>query len=99
MFASSDWNVDLIPKFLMANGRLVQLLIHTGSCEWPVLMMTLNNTLYFLYNAFTLLLLLLSSIKILHRNHNPRANWYKHYHLIQLLCAENEDLKDFLTIE
>ena len=25
-----DWNVDLIPKFLMANGRLVQLLIHTG---------------------------------------------------------------------
>lgn len=25
-----DWNVDLIPKFLMANGLLVQLLIHTG---------------------------------------------------------------------
>lgn len=25
-----DWNVDLIPKFLMANGKLVQLLIHTG---------------------------------------------------------------------
>ncbi|KAG1710402.1 Rab GDP dissociation inhibitor beta [Nymphon striatum] len=25
-----DWNVDLIPKFLMANGQLVQLLIHTG---------------------------------------------------------------------
>merc|ERR1711953_973989 len=25
-----DWNVDLIPKFLMANGRLVKLLIHTG---------------------------------------------------------------------
>jgi Rab GDP dissociation inhibitor len=25
-----DGNVDLIPKFLMANGRLVQLLIHTG---------------------------------------------------------------------
>ena len=99
MFASSDWNVDLIPKFLMANGRLVQLLIHTGSSEWPVLMMTLNNTLYFLFNAFTLLLLLLSSIKILHRNHNPRANWYKHYHLIQLLCAENEDFKRLLTIE
>ncbi|ESO12116.1 hypothetical protein HELRODRAFT_155552 [Helobdella robusta] len=25
-----DWNIDLIPKFLMANGRLVKLLIHTG---------------------------------------------------------------------
>ncbi|XP_064613589.1 rab GDP dissociation inhibitor alpha-like [Liolophura sinensis] len=25
-----DWNVDLIPKFLMANGQLVRLLIHTG---------------------------------------------------------------------
>jgi len=25
-----DWNVDLIPKFLMANGNLVQLLVHTG---------------------------------------------------------------------
>ena len=29
-FKFRDWNVDLIPKFLMANGRLVQLLIHTG---------------------------------------------------------------------
>ena len=26
----SDWNVDLVPKFLMANGQLVKLLIHTG---------------------------------------------------------------------
>lgn len=25
-----DWNVDLIPKFLMANGQLVKLLIYTG---------------------------------------------------------------------
>lgn len=25
-----DWNVDLIPKFLMADGNLVKLLIHTG---------------------------------------------------------------------
>ncbi|KAK7868215.1 hypothetical protein R5R35_000619 [Gryllus longicercus] len=25
-----DWNADLIPKFLMANGSLVKLLIHTG---------------------------------------------------------------------
>ncbi|KAI1287281.1 Rab GDP dissociation inhibitor beta [Halotydeus destructor] len=27
---SRDWNVDLIPKFLMANGSLVRLLISTG---------------------------------------------------------------------
>lgn len=27
---SRDWNVDLIPKFLMADGQLVKLLIHTG---------------------------------------------------------------------
>lgn len=26
----NKWNVDLIPKFLMANGSLVKLLIHTG---------------------------------------------------------------------
>ena len=26
-----DWNVDLIPKFLMANGQLVKLLVHTGT--------------------------------------------------------------------
>ena len=25
-----DWNVDLVPKFLMANGKLVQLLLHTN---------------------------------------------------------------------
>ncbi|XP_006815070.1 LOW QUALITY PROTEIN: rab GDP dissociation inhibitor alpha-like [Saccoglossus kowalevskii] len=25
-----DWNVDLIPKFFMANGKLVKLLIHSG---------------------------------------------------------------------
>ena len=25
-----DWNADLIPKFIMANGQLVKLLIHTG---------------------------------------------------------------------
>ena len=31
LFWFRDWNVDLIPKFLMANGRLVQLLIHTGN--------------------------------------------------------------------
>ena len=24
-----DWNIDLIPKFLMANGELTKLLIHT----------------------------------------------------------------------
>lgn len=30
LFFFRDWNVDLIPKFLMANGQLVKLLIHTG---------------------------------------------------------------------
>ncbi|KAH8860741.1 Rab GDP dissociation inhibitor alpha isoform 3 [Schistosoma japonicum] len=25
-----DWNIDLIPKFLMADGKLVKLLVHTG---------------------------------------------------------------------
>lgn len=27
---SRNWNVDLIPKFLMADGVLVKLLIYTG---------------------------------------------------------------------
>lgn len=31
---SRDWNVDLIPKFLMANGQLVKLLIHTGVTKY-----------------------------------------------------------------
>ena len=30
MGKSRDWNVDLIPKFLMASGSLVKLLIHSG---------------------------------------------------------------------
>jgi Rab GDP dissociation inhibitor len=25
-----DWNVDLVPKFMMANGKLVRVLLHTG---------------------------------------------------------------------
>ncbi|XP_002739493.1 rab GDP dissociation inhibitor beta-like [Saccoglossus kowalevskii] len=29
-----DWNVDLIPKFLMANGQLVKLLIHSGVTKY-----------------------------------------------------------------
>ena len=29
-----DWNVDLIPKFLMANGELVKLLVHTGVTKY-----------------------------------------------------------------
>ena len=32
-----DWNVDLIPKFLMANGQLVKLLIHTGTVKISIL--------------------------------------------------------------
>ncbi|XP_003383017.1 PREDICTED: rab GDP dissociation inhibitor alpha-like [Amphimedon queenslandica] len=30
MGRSRDWNIDLVPKFIMANGELVKLLIHTG---------------------------------------------------------------------
>jgi len=29
-----DWNVDLIPKFLMSSGMLVKLLIHTGVTKY-----------------------------------------------------------------
>lgn len=28
--ANRDWNIDLIPKFIMANGKLVHALLHTG---------------------------------------------------------------------
>ena len=30
----SEWNVDLIPKFIMADGQLVKLLIHTGVTKY-----------------------------------------------------------------
>lgn len=30
MGRSRDWNIDLVPKFIMANGQLVKLLIHSG---------------------------------------------------------------------
>ncbi|KAK2701818.1 rab GDP dissociation inhibitor alpha-like [Artemia franciscana] len=29
-----DWNVDLIPKFLMANGQLIKMLIYTGAIRY-----------------------------------------------------------------
>ena len=29
-----DWNVDLIPKFLMASGQLVKILIKTGVTKY-----------------------------------------------------------------
>ena len=35
-----DWNVDLIPKFIMANGNLVKILLHTKVTrylEWKCL--------------------------------------------------------------
>jgi Rab GDP dissociation inhibitor len=36
--ANRDWNVDLIPKFTMANGKLVKLILHTetvaNNLEW-----------------------------------------------------------------
>jgi Rab GDP dissociation inhibitor len=28
--ANRDWNIDLVPKFIMANGKLVKALLHTG---------------------------------------------------------------------
>lgn len=28
--ANRDWNIDLVPKFIMANGKLVHALLHTG---------------------------------------------------------------------
>lgn len=28
--ANRDWNIDLVPKFMMANGKLVHALLHTG---------------------------------------------------------------------
>ena len=31
---SRDWNVDLIPKFLMADGSLVKMLVHTGVTKY-----------------------------------------------------------------
>ena len=31
---NQDWNVDLIPKFLMANGMLVKLLVHTDVTKY-----------------------------------------------------------------
>ena len=35
-----DWNIDLIPKFIMANGKLVKMLLHTKVTkylEWKCL--------------------------------------------------------------
>ncbi|KAJ9516885.1 hypothetical protein QJQ45_027321 [Haematococcus lacustris] len=29
-----DWNVDLVPKFMMANGKLVRVLLHTGVVKY-----------------------------------------------------------------
>lgn len=28
--ANRDWNIDLVPKFIIANGKLVHALMHTG---------------------------------------------------------------------
>ena len=28
--ANRDWNIDLVPKFIIANGKLVHALVHTG---------------------------------------------------------------------
>ena len=41
-----DWNVDLIPKFLMANGQLVKLLIHTGVTRYLEFKVTEGSYVY-----------------------------------------------------
>jgi len=41
-----DWNVDLIPKFLMANGHLVKLLIHTGVTRYLEFKVTEGSYVY-----------------------------------------------------
>ena len=45
-FNFRDWNVDLIPKFLMAQGSLVKLLIHTGRLGEGILKKK-NNLVFF----------------------------------------------------
>jgi Rab GDP dissociation inhibitor len=40
--ANRDWNIDLIPKFVMSNGNLVKMLLHTKVTrylEWQVRIM------------------------------------------------------------
>ena len=32
--ASRDYNIDMIPKFIMANGQLVKILIHTDVTKY-----------------------------------------------------------------
>lgn len=32
--ASRDYNVDLVPKFIMANGKLVRVLVHTDVVKY-----------------------------------------------------------------
>jgi Rab GDP dissociation inhibitor len=32
--ASRDYNVDLVPKFIMANGKLVRVLVHTDVTKY-----------------------------------------------------------------
>lgn len=32
--ASRDYNVDMVPKFMMANGKLVRVLLHTDVVKY-----------------------------------------------------------------
>ncbi len=34
MGPSRDWNVDLVPKFIMANGQLVKVLLYTDVTKY-----------------------------------------------------------------
>lgn len=33
--SSRDYNVDMVPKFIMAGGELVRVLVHTGAAFCP----------------------------------------------------------------
>ena len=33
--SSRDYNVDMVPKFIMAGGELVRVLVHTGAATCP----------------------------------------------------------------
>jgi len=60
--SNRDWNVDLIPKFIMADGKLVKILIHTRVTrylEWR----SVNGTYVYQYQAAGML----SAAKYIHK--------------------------------
>lgn len=52
--ANRDWNIDLVPKFIMANGKLVKILLKTrvaGYLEWKCTFI-LKLTTYFFFPKY-----------------------------------------------